>query len=198
MTFRVRALVHGLALAATIAAGCGGSGTDAPPTGSAPPPAGTFPSASDQGRLFEIDEVGLGSDGWLSLRNYTSEPANLGGLFICQGDACVELPSAAVAPGEDARITSGDGSGLDRVVMDRAGLDFSPADGEIALYSTADTGDASAIRAYLEWGSTPHPLSATAVRAGLWLEGSFAPTAADATRLFRSNSLWVFDGPSSR
>ena len=69
-----------------------------------------------------------------------------------------------------------------------------PANGEVALYSSSDIKDQRALHAYLEWGSTPHVITALAIKDGIWLTGSYAPTSAKATRLFQNDSgLWLFD-----
>ena len=69
-----------------------------------------------------------------------------------------------------------------------------PADGEVALYSSQNVNDPKAMLVYLEWGSTPHEDTQTAIDAGLWIKGSYAPSAKDATRLFRQDTgLWLFD-----
>jgi len=151
-------------------------------------------SAADVGRYFRISEVGLAPNGYVTLVNYTDQPASLDTLFLCQSRGCVDLPQYTVEPGAAARIATGDGERLADVAMTRASLDLEPSDGEVALFSSNDIGDPRALHAYLEWGKTPHTLTSQAISADLWLDGSFAPTAADATRLFQNDSgLWLFD-----
>ncbi|HZD79004.1 MAG TPA: hypothetical protein VE646_03035, partial [Actinomycetota bacterium] len=148
----------------------------------------------DVGQFFSIEEIGLGPNGWVGLLNYTDAPASLDTLFLCQPPRCVELPDVLVRPGHVARVTVGDGSGLERVVMTDAPLDLAPSDGEVALYSTDDVDDADRLWAYLEWGSTPHAGTEMAIEAGLWHVGSYAPSSDDATRLYRTDDgLWVFE-----
>jgi len=158
-------------------------------------PSVTATPRSGSGTLFAIDEVGLGPDGHISLNNFTDQPASIGGLFLCQGSKCFELPNVEVAPGAIARIAVGSGTGLDGVVAKGATIgELRPSDGEIALYASKNLNDPKAILAYLEWGSTPHDNTQVAIDAGLWIKGSFAPSAENATRLFRTEGgLWLFD-----
>jgi hypothetical protein len=159
-------------------------------------PSGPLPStpAGDVGRYFSIEEIGLGPQGWVTLHNYTSSPASLDTLFLCQPPSCVDLPDVVIEPDALARIAVGTGTGLEDVAMTGAALELAPPDGEVALYSTDDTTDRSHLWAYLEWGSTPHAGTQTAIDAGLWRKGSYAPTSAQATRLYRTEGgLWVFE-----
>jgi len=150
---------------------------------------------SGSGTLFSIDEVGLGSEGYITLTNFTDQPAKLGGLFLCQGATCFELPRVEVAPGAAARIAKGNGTGLEAVVGNGAAIgELRPSDGEIALYASEELNDPKAILAYLEWGSSPHENTQTAIDAGLWIKGAYAPTSEKATRLYRTEGgLWLFD-----
>jgi len=164
-------------------------------SGNPPASGGSFEpgNASDVGRYFRINEVGLGPNGWVTLLNYTDTAASLGTLFLCQGDRCVDLPEHDVPGGTEARVAVGDGSGLEDVAMTGADLTLEPANGEVGLFSSADL-DPRFIWAYLEWGSTPHGLTQTAVEAALWINGSYAPSSPNATRLWqREGGWWVFD-----
>jgi hypothetical protein len=114
-------------------------------------------------------------------------------LFLCQEGGCADLPDVIVEGGSAARIGVGDGAGIENVVMANADLELAPANGEVALLSTSEV-DARFMWAYLEWGSTPHALTPTAVEAALWINGSYAPSSANATRLWqREGGWWVFD-----
>lgn len=143
--------------------------------------------------VFSIDDVGLGSDGWVTLLNFTDQPQSLLGHTLCQGDDCVDLPDTTIEPGARARVALGDGAGLSGVVVTGAALGgLEASDGEIAMY--IDEGGGDQLVNYMEWGSTPHARSDDAVAAGLWVEGAYAPTDANATRLYRQpGGLWVFD-----
>ena len=175
-----------------ILAGCSTTQPVATET-SAPSP--TALPGSVSGSFFAIHEVGLGSGGYVALTNFTDQPARLGGLFLCQGAQCFELPDAEVAAGATVRIAVGDGAGLDQVVATKATIgELRPADGEIGLYTSQDVSDPQAILKYVQWGSTPHDNTRVAIEAGLWSEGGFAPSSEKATRIFRDDSgLWLFD-----
>jgi hypothetical protein len=186
----------GLALVLIVSA-CGddddGGGDGSPtPVGSVIVSTSTvFP---DEGFQFEINEVGLGDDGWVALNNYTDQPASMKGLFLCQPPVCVELPDVEVAAETTAIVALGNGDSLQDVVVTDADLTLSPPNGELALFAGDDTGDSSKIRSYLEWGSEPHEATGVAIEAGLWIEGSYAPTSDGATLLFRSDEgLWLFE-----
>lgn len=166
----------------------------------------TVESATEEGAVqrqpvgassyFSINEVGLGPDGYVSLTNFTEVPVTTDGLYLCQRPAYVALPDVTVEPGETVRVTVGDGDGLENVIMTEAALgDLRPEDGEIALYTSDSFSDPAAMIVYLEWGSTPHGRTDVAIEAGLWPEGSFAPTSPTATRLYRveDSGLWLFE-----
>lgn len=145
---------------------------------------------------FAINEIGLGSNGYVSLTNITSQPAALAGLYLCQGTQCWAFPEATVSAGATARVGVGDGKGLEGLVADHATIgDLKPADGEVALFASNKFDDPQALLAYLQWGSTPHKLTDLAVKAGLWLKESYAPTSENATRLYRQpdTGLWLFE-----
>jgi hypothetical protein len=154
--------------------------------------------SSGMGTFFAIDEVGLGPNGFAALTNFTDAPANLAGLYLCQGSECFELPEAVVDAGETVRIAVGDGTGHEAVVATRATLgELRPSDGEIALLASPELDDPQAILVYFQWGSTPHDLTQMAVDAGLWLEGGYGPSSENATRLFKvaETGLWLFEEP---
>ena len=154
--------------------------------------------SSGTGSFFSINEVGLGPDGYVALTNFTDVPASLDGLHLCQGSQCFALPDAAVGPGETARVSVGDGSGYEDVIAAGATIgELRPSDGEIALMASPDVDDPGAMLLYFQWGSTPHDLTATAIEAGLWVEGGYGPSSPDATRLFKvqETGLWLFEEP---
>jgi len=175
------------------AAACGGSlldGSPGSPTGAAAPSS----PAGDTTRFFAIEEIGLGAEGYVTLTNYTDQPASLDPGYLCQSDGCVDLPDVVVEPGAVARIAVGDGAGLDAVALTGASLDLTPSDGEVGLYGSTDFRDPKALRSYIQWGSTPHDLTEVAVEAGLWQVTGYAPSAAHATRLRKTEAnLWVWD-----
>jgi len=177
--------------AALVMAACGGSASPKP---SPTLVEGRTPGAEDATRSFEISEVGLGDEGYVTIHNYTDVASSLDALFLCQHDQCVDLPDTVVEPDASARVAVGDGTGIDDVVETDAPLALTPANGEIALFATQDTDDSSAIRSYLQWGSTPHEMTDVAIKAGFWVVGGFAPSAPYATRLWKTDAnLWVWD-----
>jgi len=186
-----------------IAAACGSpdDGAEATPavretTGA--PAATSKPAAisGTTGSFFAIYEVGLGPEGYISLLNFTDQPVSTGGLILCQGSDCFALPDVEVTAGETARVAVGNGAGLEGVIATEATLgELKPSDGEIAIYASQEYDNPKALLAYLQWGSTPHDLTGVAVEAGLWFETSYAPTSANATRLYRveESGLWLFE-----
>ena len=209
-----RSIVAVMSFAALVTAACGASAarpsasqdsaaspSPSPSPSQAPvasPDASQAPApssnAADVSRYFSIEEIGLGPNGYVTLLNYTDASASLDTLYLCHASRCADLPDVVVGPGEIARIAVGDGAGLEKVAMMGAGLDLPPLDGEIAVYASKDVRNSNDVRAYLEWGSTPHELTTVAIEAGLWLEGSYAPSGPNATRLWKTDgNLWVWD-----
>jgi hypothetical protein len=188
---RLASLLLALVLGLVALAACGGTSPSADPATS---PNRSPGSAGDVGRYLRISEIGLGPDGYVTLTNFTDQPADLATLFLCQADGCVDLPAYVVEPGASARITAGNGNGLDDVAHTGADLELQADDGEVALYSLTDLDDLRSLHAYLEWGSTPHEITQRAIDAGLWLQGSYAPTLPTATRLYQNDAgLWLFE-----
>lgn len=180
-----------------IAAACGSPGTDGeaiPVPADATSKPATVSGAT--GSFFAIHEVGLGPEGYVSLTNFTGVPVTTAGLYLCQGADCFALPDAEVSAGETVRVAVGDGSGLEGVIATEAAVgELRPSDGEIAIYASQEYDDPEALLVYLQWGSTPHDLTSVAVEAGLWREASYAPSSANATRLYRveESGLWLFE-----
>jgi hypothetical protein len=191
-------LIVPLLLLTLILAGCSPS-VSIPPSTPIPTvtstPETVAVSRSGSGSLFAINEVGLGQDGYVSLTNFTGQPASLSGLFLCQGSSCFELPETDVPADSTVRVAIGDGSELENVVATGAAVGgLQSSDGEIGLYASPNITDPDALLAYLQWGSTPHQNTGTAVQAGLWIEGAFAPSSNQAKRLYRTEGgLWLFD-----
>lgn len=151
---------------------------------------------SQSGSFFDIIEVGLGPQGYVTLNNFTDVPVSLGGLYLCQGSDCFALPDQVVEAGQTVRVAVGNGQGLENVVATNATLgELRPADGEIAIFASEDTDDPQMLLNYLEWGSTPHELTEMAISQGLWLEGSYAPSGPNGTRLYRleESGWWVWE-----
>jgi hypothetical protein len=180
-----------------LAVACGDD--DNPSSSGEPTPSGSVIVTSstvcpDNGFQFEINEVGLGDDGYVQLRNYTDTEASLAGLFLCQPPKCVELPDVKIGKESNAIVALGDGGDRDGVVVKDAELTLSNSDGELALFAGNDVSNSGQIRSYLQWGSSPHEGTGVAIEAGLWIEGSYAPTSPSAKRLYRNaDGLWLFD-----
>ena len=176
-------------------AGCGDSDSDGTPAATTTPGVAGSPQPADAATyFFDIEELGLGPGGYVALRNYTDVAGTLGGLFLCQPPRCFHLPDVEVAAGELAVVAISEDSDLDDVVATWPDLALTPSDGEIALYASEDVNDPGEIRDYLQWGSTPHEGTATAVDAGLWQETGFAPSSEKATRIFHDEGgWWKFD-----
>lgn len=143
----------------------------------------------------DIELVGVGDDSFVELTNFTDVPVEVGGLHLCQGSDCDELPAALVDPGEAFYVVvDGDPEVDGPVLLDNADIgQLRPGDGELALFSRPDFDDPRAIVLYMEWGFAPHPTTELAIDAGLWVDGAFAPTVPNAVELFRQDSgLWLF------
>lgn len=184
-----RSLAALMAAALLFALGCN-------PITRSPTPSATSVTGpgGDVSWYFAIEEVGLGPDGYVTLINYTDQPADLDKVYLCQADGCVDLPAAVVAPGDVVRVAVGDGAGLENVVMNGAKLDLPPADGEVAVYGAPTPRDAKAMRSYIQWGKTPHDLTQLADDVGLWRISGWAPSGPNATRLWKTtDGLWVWD-----
>jgi hypothetical protein len=188
----MRTMVVALTLSIFILAGC--SSANSTKTESVTPDQ-VVSARSSTGGLLAINEVGLGANGYVALTNFTDQPVGMGGLFLCQGTKCFELPNTDVSPGVTIRVAVGDGAGLSGVVATQATIgELRSSDGEVALYSSRNVNDPKAMLVYLEWGSTPHADTRVAIDAGLWIKGSFAPSSDNATRIFRNEGgLWLFD-----
>jgi hypothetical protein len=168
------------------------------PNGSAFTPISNTKDNPGTGAYLLMDEIGVGPKGYVSLTNFTDQPASLAGLYLCQGSNCFKLPDAMVNEGETVRIAVGDGTGLEGVVATHATLGvLNPSDGEIALLNSSDPNDPNAILIYYQWGSTPHKLTQIAIDSGLWIQGGYGPSSPNATRLFKvpETGLWIFDEP---
>lgn len=190
-----------LALAATACGddddGGSNAGASATPSASGSPDATFIPGESgrpaDSTYVFTIASVGLGPDGYVELRNFSSVAASLKGLFLCQPPECFELPDVEVAAGESAFVAASERTDLPSVATTWPEMTLSPADGELGIYVSEETDDRNAVRAYMQWGSSPHNGTETAIEAGFWVEG-FAPSSENATRLFQNEGgLWLFD-----
>lgn len=102
---------------------------------------------------FDIQELGVGEKGWVALTNFTGQPGNLAGLYLCQGQACAALPDESVPAGETVRISSGSGAGVDNVIAKNVAFgELRSADGEIALTTSENPQQPEQILFYMHWG----------------------------------------------
>ena len=170
------------ASAATTQAEAVTTATAAPTTASAPDATTTAPVSA--GAQFAITQVSLGVLGQVVIRNVGSEAASLAGYWLCQRPSYFEFPDVVLQPGESAAISVGgeifvppEGA----IVIDEIAAigPFDPASGEVGLYLGSDFSSPEAILSYVEWGSSGHGRSDTAVSAQIWPDGGFVPTTAD-------------------
>lgn len=170
-----------------------GTGTVTPaPSGFTFDPDGTNRPA-DSSFVFTIEEVGLGPDGWVKLRNFSSVAATMDGLYLCQPPDCFALPDTEIAAGEAAVVAASGDTDQTDIVATWDDVTLNPPDGELGVYASEDTSDPAQVRAYMQWGSDPHDGTEAAVEAGFWVSG-YAPTGDDATRLYQNDSgLWLWE-----
>ena len=145
---------------------------------------------------FRITEVAFGAEGYVAITNVGGQPGSLAEHWLCQRPSYFALPAMdLVAPGETVLVATGDGAGLGGTVVAGNGAfgGFRVDGGEIGLYISASFGSADAIISYVEWGSTGHGRSGTAVAAGIWQAGDFVAPSTDAVAI----SLSLPDAPPS-
>jgi len=154
----------------------------APTTATAPDTTTTAPAPTSA--QFAITQVSLGVLGQVVVRNVGSEAASLAGYWLCQRPSYFEFPDVVLQPGESAAISVGgeifvppEGA----IVIDAIAAigPFDPASGEVGLYLGSEFGNPESILSYVEWGSSGHGRSETAVSAQIWPDGGFVPTTAD-------------------
>lgn len=169
-----------------VVAACGDSGdeSDAPPADI--PPETTSAGGGDDGGAIAagglaLTAVEFGEGGFVEVTNTGDAPVSTAGHWLCQRPSYFELPEVELGPGESIRIAAGDEADQgDAVQVAAAGGSlgsFTADDGEMGLYSSRDFGSPSAIVSYVEWGSSGHGRSGTAVDAGIWSDGGFVDPA---------------------
>ena len=129
--------------------------------------------------MFAISRIVFGDDGFVSVTNIGSEAGNLEGWQLCQRPAYYGIGSVIVAAGETVHFTDGEVAGLTGQTIDAGGR-FGPlrdSGGELGLYADSSFGSSSAIRSYVEWGSSPHGRSSVAWEAGIWPQDAFVASA---------------------
>lgn len=142
--------------------------------------------ASPAGAEFVLSTVGLGGLGEVIVQNIGSEPGSLAGYWLCQRPSYYEFPDVTVPPGESAAVAvtgRDDSFGPPSSAIEIEGIadigPFDAANGEVGLYLGNDFSNPDAIVSYVEWGSSGHGRSETAVSARLWPAGGFVETSAE-------------------
>ncbi len=140
-----------LAALALVAASCGGgsdggaSATTQPaPTTTQPAPTTTQattttqPAATGSTADLAITEIVFGDH--FTITNLGGAPVDVGGLWVCNRPAYVSLTAEVLAPGESVQVAAS------KISLPEGG-------GEVALYSSNNFDDSSAILDYVSWGS---------------------------------------------
>ncbi len=120
---------------------------------------------------FVIGSVVFGETGTIEIGNLGPDAGDLSGYWIAIHPYYLEIPSTIIAPGKAIIVSIAEESDPELVIA-AAGLlpALKSGSGEIGLYSNGGFGDPAAIVDYVEWGSTGHVRSDTAIQAGLWPE----------------------------
>jgi hypothetical protein len=133
-----------------------------------------------------LSTVGLEGFGEVIVQNIGSEPGSLAGYWLCQRPSYYEFPDVTVPPGESAAVAvtgRDDSFGPPSSAIEIEGIadigPFDAASGEVGLYLGNDFSNPDAIVSYVEWGSSGHGRSETAVSARLWPAGGFVDTSAE-------------------
>jgi hypothetical protein len=136
---------------------------------------------------FVVSGVGFEHGGWIEVRNVGGEAGTLRDMWLCNRPSYFNLPDITLGPGASV-IVAADGAGpeLDAINEARNGVAVVEANGsvgritadggEIGVYTSASFGSSDAIVSYVEWGSSGHGRSSTAVAAGVWVDGGFVAT----------------------
>ncbi|MFT4679823.1 MAG: hypothetical protein ACJAV7_001781 [Flavobacteriales bacterium] len=111
-----------------------------------------------------INEINAIS-GQVEIYNNTDSELDVSSYFLCNFPSYAQLSSLDLDCGS-LIIPAGD-----FVVV--SGFNILGNDGECGLYTVPSYGDSNAIISYVEWGSTGHFRSSTAVGAGIWTTGWF-------------------------
>ncbi len=188
---------------ALLGAACGGDDGASPdatttstaPTATTSPPAATTtisltqdsttttPPAASPAARFVLFSISLGDLSQVIVQNIGDGSGSLAGYWLCQRPAYYEFPDVELQPGDLAAVAV---TGRDDIfgppsfaiaiegVAAIGRLD--PAGGEVGLYLGRDFGNPDAIVSYVEWGSSGHGRSGTAVGAQIWPDGGFVVT----------------------
>ncbi len=111
---------------------------------------------------FVITGVSFEGDGFVEITNVGTATGGFSGWFLCQRPSYGSFDVLELSAGASVQIPPGDGGYGS----------LSAANGEIGLYRDSSFGSAASIVSYVEWGSTGHGRSGTAVEGGVW-DGGF-------------------------
>lgn len=150
-----------LAVLALVAAACGGgddgaSATTQPtptttqpaPTTTQPAPTTTQPATTTTtttqppatGSTADMAITEVVFDDHFTITNLGDAPVDVTGLWVCNFPFYVRLTAGVIAPGESLQVAA-------------SKINLSDGGGEVALYSSDDFDDSSAILDYVSWGS---------------------------------------------
>ncbi len=158
-----------LAVLALVAAACGDSdGDDTTPTTAAPTTEAATPETgapepdisdepAEEGSVTDLAITEVVFDDHVTITNLSDAPVSVDGLWLCNRPNYLPMPTALIAPGESIDISASE-------------LPMPAGNGEVALYTSADFGDSSALIDYVTWGQGGGRLS-VAVDAGQWPAG---------------------------
>ena len=111
----------------------------------------------------------------VEIKNTGAVGVNVSSYQLCSFPDYVELQNLTLESGGDLMLMPGEIIVLSGHFSEVSNL----ADNELGLYINGSFGSSSSIIDYVEWGSTGHTRSGTAVTAGIWSTGDFlaAPAA---------------------
>ena len=120
-----------------------------------------------------INEVN--SDNQVEIKNTGTETMNIANWWLCNFPVYERLSNLTLECGS-LNLEGGE-------VVVVSGWNIDPTDGELGIYLRNDFDNVGAIIDYVEWGSTGHQRSSTAVDAEVWTTGAFVPAFADGQSL---------------
>ncbi len=126
-------------------------------------------TGDDCGSGFTFDNVVLNevtADGMIELFNGTDRQINVADFWLCNRPQYQQISNLQLECG-NLLMEPGDIT----VVSGFSG--FNSTDAELGLYTINSFGDTAAIVSYLEWGSSGHGRSGTAIQAGIWTANFF-------------------------
>jgi hypothetical protein len=112
-----------------------------------------------------INEVIMGSQQAVELKNVGDSEFNAGTLFLCSFPTYNQVQTLTVLSGSTL-MTPGS-------ILVVSGHSFDSMDDELGLYSVPSYNNPDNILDYVEWGSSGHQRSSVAQAAGIWTAGDF-------------------------